>query len=274
MNVELLEDAEEFFARAGPFLLEQEPLNNLPLGIAGTIRADDAHYPDPSFWVVDDGANVVGAALRTPPHNLVLGTIEPEAVEPLAAAVAEELPGVVGPRPAVDRFASAWPHEETLLREQGVYALEHVADVPRPGRGRPAERRDRDLLVAWWRAFSEEALHGGAPDTGREEQVVDVRLRADHAGLHVWEDDGAVVSFAGWGGPTPNGIRIGPVYTPPHLRGRGYATALVAELSQQLLEQGRRFCFLYTDLANPTANAIYRRIGYVQVGESAEYRFE
>ena len=90
----------------------------------------------------------------------------------------------------------------------------------------------------------------------------------------LWEDGGEAVSVSGWGGPTPNGIRIGPVYTPPALRGRGYATALVAELSQALLDEGRSFCFLFTDLANPTSNAIYERIGYVRVCESAMVAFE
>ena len=90
---------------------------------------------------------------------------------------------------------------------------------------------------------------------------------------------GDVVSIAGWGGATPNGIRIGPVYTPPELRRHGYATALTADLSQSLLDGrlfdgGRRFCFLYTDLANPTSNAIYERIGYVRAAESAEILFE
>jgi predicted GNAT family acetyltransferase len=86
-------------------------------------------------------------------------------------------------------------------------------------------------------------------------------------------DDGGPVSFAAFGNPTPNGIRIGPVYTPPELRRRGYASALVAELSTRLLAD-RRFCFLYTDLANPTANKIYERIGYQRVCESAEIVFE
>ena len=86
------------------------------------------------------------------------------------------------------------------------------------------------------------------------------------------------MSLAGWGGRTPNGIRVGPVYTPLELRGRGYATALTAELSRQLLDGrlfdgGRRFCFLYTDLDNPTSNAIYERIGYRRIAESAEIVF-
>ena len=121
-------------------------------------------------------------------------------------------------------------------------------------------------------------LHEGGP--GRDQRRGDDRPPALVAVGRdpLWEDGGEPVSLAGWGGPTPNGIRIGPVYTPPELRGRGYATALTAELSQRLLdgrlfEGGRRFCFLYTDLANPTSNAIYERIGYRRVAESAEIVF-
>ena len=80
------------------------------------------------------------------------------------------------------------------------------------------------------------------------------------------------VSMASYGGRTPTGIRIGLVYTPPRHRRRGYATSLVAEQSRWLLEQGYRSCFLYTDLSNPTSNAIYERIGYRRVADSTEYR--
>jgi hypothetical protein len=82
------------------------------------------------------------------------------------------------------------------------------------------------------------------------------------------------VSLAGWGGPTPNGIRIGPVYTPPEHRRRGYGSAVTAAASERNLDRGCRFCFLYTDLANPTSNRIYMDLGYEPVGDSAEYRFE
>ena len=90
--------------------------------------------------------------------------------------------------------------------------------------------------------------------------------------LHLWED-GDVVSLAGTGGRTPNGIRIGPVYTPPDARRRGYASALVAAISQEALDAGCRFCFLFTDLANPTANHIYQAIGYAPVRDVEAYAF-
>jgi hypothetical protein len=81
------------------------------------------------------------------------------------------------------------------------------------------------------------------------------------------------VSLSGYSGPTPTGIRIGPVYTPPPHRRRGYATSLVAEQSRWLLERGHRSCFLFTDLSNSTSNSIYAAIGYRRVCESMEYRF-
>jgi uncharacterized protein len=100
-----------------------------------------------------------------------------------------------------------------------------------------------------------------------------VDRRLAERGLVVWED-GDPVSFAGFGGATPNGIRIGPVYTPPAHRGRGYASACVATLSVNLLRGGYRFCFLFTDLRNPTSNRLYERLGYEPVCDLQEITFQ
>jgi predicted GNAT family acetyltransferase len=285
MDVLQLDDAAEFLREAGPLLLADESRHNLILGIAGTIRDAPDRYPVRNLWLVRDGGAVVGAALRTPPYNLILARPRsPHALAALAEAVAgEELPGVVGSEPEVHEFAGLWCRQtsapsRTSMR-QGVYALEHVEPLPAvPGSARVATADDLDLLLRWWIAFGDEVLHEGGP--GREDAEKNVRhkLFSPTGGFLLWEDASETVSLAGWGGPTPNGIRVGPVYTPPDLRGRGYATALTAELSRRLLdgrlfEGGRRFCFLYTDLANPTSNAIYERIGYRRVAESAEIVF-
>jgi predicted GNAT family acetyltransferase len=127
------------------------------------------------------------------------------------------------------------------------------------------------VLIDWFTAFAEEAL-GEDATVEDPARFIDHRLTAEDAGVVLWEDE-AIVSLASFGNPTPNGIRIGPVYTPPEYRRRGYASALVAELSERLLET-RRFCFLFTDLANPTANRIYEQIGYRRVCEAAEIVFE
>ena len=280
-----LDDAGAFLEQAGPLLLADEARHNLILGIAGTIRDAPDFYPVRSFWLVREGGEAAAAAMRTPPYNLILARPRsPEALAALAEAVAgEDLPGMVGSEPEAEEFASRWSRHTGIPARvnmrQGVYALERV-EPPSEVRGsaRVATRDDRELALRWWLAFGDEVMHEGGPAHERAEASVEHRLSSPTAGFMLWEDGGEVVSLAGWGGPTPNGIRIGPVYTPPELRGRGYATALTAELSQELLdgrlfEGGRRFCFLYTDLANPTSNAIYERIGYRRVAESAEIFF-
>ena len=282
MRVLVPGDAGAFLDAAGPLLLEDEARNNLILGVSGTLVADPDRYAEKRFWVVVDGTGEpVGAAMRTPPHNLLLAPARSGAgLEELAAAIDDDLPGVVGAHPEVDDFTRLWSQgraiESRVLREQGVYALDRVQPVPEAsGSRRAATVEDTGLALEWMIAFGEEVLEESDPGRIEARTFVEQRLHGNGTGgFELWEDGGEVVSLSGWGGPTPNGIRIGPVYTPPKLRGRGYATSLVAELSEALLDAGRRFCFLYTDLANPTSNAIYERIGYVKVAESAMVAFE
>jgi predicted GNAT family acetyltransferase len=281
MEVVLLDDATAFLAEAEPLLLADEARHNLILGIAGTIRDTPDLYPLRSLWLVRDAGEVVAAALRTPPYNLILA--KPRSTPALVAlaeavADAEEIPGVVGTVPEIHEFAELWSKRSgvpgRVNMRQGVYALDQVELVPSvPGSPRAATQHDRDLALRWWIAFGDEVLHEGGPGRERAEASLDHKLSDPASGILLWEDGGEPVSLAGWGGPTPNGIRIGPVYTPPELRGRGYATAVTAELSQRQLDGGRSFCFLYTDLANPTSNAIYERIGYRRVAEAAEVVF-
>jgi predicted GNAT family acetyltransferase len=284
VEVVKLADAATFLAEAEPLLLADEARHNLILGIAGTIRDSPDHYPARSLWLVREAGEVVAAALRTSPYNLILaGPRSEEALIALAGGIAEDLPGVVGAEPEAVGFADLWSRQtgvraRTNMR-QGIYALERVQPPPGvPGSARVATADDRGLALQWWIAFGAEVLHDGGSGRDRAEATLDHRLSSPSGGILLWEDAGEPVSIAGWGGPTPNGIRIGPVYTPPELRGYGYATALTAELSQRLLDGslfagGRRFCFLYTDLGNPTSNAIYERIGYRRVAESAEIVF-
>ena len=277
MQVRVIDDPAAFLEQVGPLLLADEARHNLMLGLASTLRDHPEMYPDSRLWLVEESGEAVGAALRTPPNNLVLARARSQAaVEALAQALDDDLPGIVGAAPEAEQFARAWAarHSVTTRRRmaQGVFALEQVAPVTGvAGTMRFATPDDRTQVLDWFLAFAREAR----PPESDEEVLargVDHRLSAHDAGVALWEHEGTV-SLAGFGGPTPNGIRIGPVYTPPELRGRGYASALVAELSSSLLAGGRRFCFLYTDLANPTSNKIYERIGYVRVCESAEIEF-
>lgn len=237
---------------------------------------------------MERGETTVLAALLTPPFNLLLSRPEPDvamnAMDALAAVLQREgiaVPGLTAAVPEVDMFVDAWrvrtgAGTETRMRQR-IYSLTQVTPVQGvSGRMRPVAEEDRGLLVGWLTDFRAEALSGD--QRFDVERVVDLRLSGQatgRTGLFLWEDgDPAVpVSLVGFGGFTPNGARIGPVYTPPDLRRRGYASALTAGVSAWLLSRGRRFCFLYTDQSNPTSNRIYADVGFRPVCDSRDDRF-
>jgi uncharacterized protein len=283
LRVERFSNVESYLERVGPFLAAREPEQMLILGItSGLLAFPDAFEHPVYFAAVVDGDRVALVAIRTPPWRLVLGEVDdPRLLEPLIDDLAndpawQDLPGVMGPDPQVERFAEGWAERtgSTAKRAMGerAHKLERVREVRRPsGSMRAASEADRPLLAEWLLAFAAEAVPEDPPLD--PQPVIDRYLAGGARGLRLWDVDGQVVALAGFGGPTPNGIRVGPVYTPPELRRRGYATALVADLSAERLASGRRFCFLFTDLANPTANHIYQEIGYEPVRDMSVYTF-
>jgi uncharacterized protein len=273
-------EAAGFLAEAGEFLGAREPEHNLILGLSSGLLVDPLLYGEPPYFAVARGdGGIAGVAMRTPPHNLILSEIDDEAaLPPLIEDVRSKfasIPGVVGPKERVAQFARAWQDATgaaaSVALEQRIFSADHV-DLPGgvSGEMRDYERGDRELASRWMDEFAAEALPEAPPWSS--EEFVDRREGDPDGGLVLW-DDGGPVAMAGFGGRTPNGIRIGPVYTPPELRRRGYASALTAALTQRLLGGGRRFCFLYTDLANPTSNSIYQRIGYRAVSDVDQWSF-
>jgi uncharacterized protein len=171
--------------------------------------------------------------------------------------------GVNGARRWSEPFARAFSDitgaRAEVRRDVRTFELRVVRRLRVPaGRLRPATADDRGVLEPWLLAFAEEiGEHATAADAAA---VAERTLR--QGDLVVWEHDGAVVSMAAVTRRTPWSSSIGYVYTPRQLRRRGYASAVVAELSQRELDAGQRYCSLLTDLANPTSNRIYAAIGY------------
>lgn len=274
LRVERPSDAEAFLALAGDFLAAREAEHGLILGLAGNLQRGIMPLEEPPlFAVVVDGAagdRVVAAALRTPPYNLVVSMVgDLDAVDALAEALAlDPLPGVSAPREVAEGFAASWTartgRRARRSMAERIFRLTAVRE-PRPasGRMRLAERADRALLIAWIEAFTLEALGKS------EDAAAGVDRWLEHRGrrLWLWEDGDLRVSLCGAGGETAHGIRIGPVYTPPEHRGHGYASNLVAAVSRLLLDDGRQFVTLFTDLANPTSNRIYQDVGYEPVAD-------
>jgi predicted GNAT family acetyltransferase len=281
MNIVRHPDAASFIERASPLLLTREANNNLLLGLCVELGRNPQIYGDEPLVLrtVEEGGRVVLALLQTPPHRPVLSECDDaRAIDLLADdlwAEGRALPGALGPRPVAEAFARRWAQNSGLRVEpatdQRIYQLTAVRPpAPVPGAMRRATEADRPLLAAWFEAFQREAL-GEANPTGVDKAVARW-LTSESRFLALWED-GEPVAMGGATGPTPHGIRIGAVYTPPARRRRGYASALVAALSQAQLDAGRRFCFLFTDLANPTSNHIYQELGYEPVVDIAELHF-
>ena len=267
-------DVAAFAAVAVPFLVASEAENNLLLGIcSGLVSRPPARAP--YLATVESRNGPVGVAIMTPPRKLVTSAAPAQALDALCADLVESgVPGVLGPAPTADELATRWRHHTGdgvhREREQRIYELTSLVAPPRiPGALRPAAAADLPIVEAWAPAF--------VADVGLRDDAVgvadDVRRAVRDGRLYVW-DDGQPVTMATWTGPTPNGVRVTLVYTPPALRGRGYASSCVAALSALLLASGRRACFLFTDLANPTSNSIYAKIGYRPVCDVHDYRFE
>lgn len=287
MDLMRFEHVGAFLVHAEPLLLQHEAEHNLMLGICSTLLSQpDSVEHAPYLAIVRDGHNIVAATLMTPPRNVILSLVSPEMQAPEALALiardlrdvfAGQLPGVMGPVGVSRTFAEQW-HALTgqsyhLTMRERIYQVDAVVPITGvPGQFRQATQADREVLVRWIDEFTREAFGGREPLNAERWADSALASAPQGGGVCLWED-GDPVTMAGYGGPTPNGIRIGPVYTPPERRGRGYASACTAALSQRLLDGDRRFCFLFTDMGNPTANHIYQAIGYRAISEANVFEF-
>lgn len=264
-----------FLDRAGPFLERAEAENNLLLGIGASLaRGEMTLSAMPIVATVEEAGEVVLAALRTPPHNLLLSTGTEEAAVFASEVLKAEgtgLPGVTGPAALAARFAEVWAGDaRELTMTQRVYRCTKVVPPANPGGAmRAARLAEIDRLVECLVAFNEEAHNPGDEASVRRM----VKGLVERARIFVWEDEGEIVSVATARQPTPHGIRVGYVYTPPERRRRGFASAITAGVTQRMFDEGYAMCFLYTDSDNPTSNAIYQRVGYEPQGDSAMWRF-
>ena len=269
MQIARFSDSQSFLKRAESFLLRAEAEHNVLLGAAHMASVEDAY-----FATVDDGAEVVACAVRTPPYRAVITRAVRPAIECLVADLVARYPdltGVLGPEPDVTAFAEVWAQHTGVVPTRGMrQRMFDIREAPKleewpSGRLRVADERDLPLVSAWSAAFIAEALPGEPTDPAKH-----ATRRVNERSVFLWED-GQPVSMAGWAGRTARGVRVNFVYTPPEYRRRGYATACVTRLTQQLIEEGRAFCCLYADLFNPTANSIYQRIGYRPICNVTSY---
>jgi uncharacterized protein len=277
MKLRRFEDASQFYDRVKNYLLRHEALHNVQLAICNSlIENPDRFHEKPYLATVEVGEDIVAVAIITPPRNLLLSKIQDfAAIKAIAQDLhfsQESLPGVNAPNAEAKAFVEVWKtltgQSYQLKMALRAFQLEQVQVIPKIGGSfRHATESDREILVSWFEAFVREALDSVPTNTERS-----VERHLQRGTAYIWEDE-TPVTMACHVGITPNGASVSMVYTPPEHRRKCYASACVATLSQTLLNQGYKYCFLFTDLANPTSNHIYQALGYQPVDDLYDYSF-
>lgn len=293
MAWEFTDDPSEFLDRGSAILAADPVLGTVPATIAAravTELVDGVAPPaDRPYWYafwLDAAGDVAGLAMRTAPfvpHPAYLLPLPAGAATALARLLherGEPIGGVNGSLAEVEEFAG-----EVRRLQPGIAAeVEHHTRLfrlddllePRPVSGalRPATDDDLDLAFEWFTAFMGDADEqagrprgSSAADAGSRD---DVRRRLPRTWF--WEDgEGRIVHLTSANRPAHGVARIGPVYTPPDQRRRGWASAAVAEVSRRILAEGIVPC-LFTDQANPTSNRVYTALGYTPVVDMINLR--
>jgi RimJ/RimL family protein N-acetyltransferase len=277
------DDINQYYELVYPFLLKREVENGLPLSLIDTLKKDIERYGEdpPVLCTVNRDDNIILISLRTPPYNQILSYTEDlEAIDILIKKLNRkysEIPGVLGFKEGAERFAKLWCEIKAvkfkLAMNERLYKLTHVAEETL-GKHQFIKATDlyEDIVLRWGMEFMLEALP--ERDSEINERSLENRKEDIKEGrIFLLIDNDEPVSMARKAGKTPNGIAVNLVYTPPKLRRKGYATECVAKLSKLLLEEGNNYCFLFTDLSNPTSNSIYQKIGYQAVMDVDEYHF-
>ncbi|HEX6344252.1 GNAT family N-acetyltransferase [Umezawaea sp.] len=246
--------------------------------IAHRLARSTSEAPPDTLITAHRGSDLVCAAFRMPPHPLVVSAAPLDLVDDLVRLLLEldrEPTGVTGDRRTAEAFAAAWSArtgcgvtEAMALR---LFRLDTLVVPDVPGRMRLATADDADLLGRWRRSFIQEAMSHLPADA---DHAAEIRAQIDHGDAHVlWEVDDVPVSWAATSAPVHAMSRIAPVYTPPEHRGHGYAAAVTAAVCAWARKAGSTEVLLYTDLANPTSNALYQRVGFRPVLDATELAF-
>ena len=266
------------FARLARPLLDADPVRHT-IALTGLDRLCRGTERAAVLLTVHDGSEIVGAAQRTAGWPLVLSAVPPAlagAVEEAAAAADPDVEAANGPVTEVEAFAAARTARTgtawRVTMRQRLFRLDTLTPPAGvAGAARPAGERDVDLLADWTVAFVREALSGVRPSSDERPSLRDAVARG---GLTLWEVDGRPVAYASTRPPVAGMSRIGPVYTPPEHRCHGYGGAVTAAAARWALDRGAAHVALFTDLANPTTNRLYPRLGFRPVHDAMEIRFD
>jgi len=282
-------DVEEFYTTCYGFLEKYEAENNLIFGILETLRTNIQAYDPiatPEMIAIFDNTDIVLVSLRTPPHNQIISFTENQSSIPVLIDFLIEngidIPGILGFKDGALLFADIWTKKckktKILNMNERIYKLEEVnSQTLGNNQFELATEENIDILIKYAQNFIHDIFINLPKDQVERHQkriAKEMQKWVSERFVYVLKIHNQIVSIAKAARDTPNGRAINLVYTPPEYRRRGYATEMVAKLCQFILNEGKKYCFLFTDLANPTSNKIYMNIGFKPILDVDEYRFE
>jgi len=254
---------DEFVALHAPALERDEVKHNLIVTIltyAARVRPVDFKY-----WTIGAPGQ---CAVKTGRRPIVIGELDKGQCQKLAELTSDlDYPGVVGPELTArwfsDRAIELGLQFDEAIPQQ-IHAISAQPQFPGvSGHARQVTNDDIAVFAEWIAAFIQEAVpHDPRPS------IEDLRKTVTEARHWFWIDDDRPVSMAGIARRLKSTAAVNGVYTPPNLRGRGYAGSVTATVVEKLYAEGKNAVCLYTDLRNPYSNRCYARIGFKPVCRS------
>ncbi|WP_283148577.1 GNAT family N-acetyltransferase [Silvimonas soli] len=269
-HIERHSDPHTFAAALTAWLGEQYWTHNQLYTMALRITPALCAERQVHFYLLKRAGQTLGAALVSgviPTRTLFMTDLDHDAIDCLRSALRDDdvlLTDVIGPQGYAESFAAVWGEFEPRVALGNHRLMTEPVSTGAAGYLRAATDADEALLARWFLAFCEECdmSETAAGALGR----VAGWLQTNPPMVWIWEVDHQAAAFCVTSPHAPL-ARIGPVYTTPEQRGRGYAGAMVAAASAHLQASGIRDVFLYTDLANPISNSVYQRIGFAQISQ-------
>lgn len=281
-NIEL------FYKTCRTFLEIHEAENNLIFGILESLLVDPQRYDSetpPEMTIIFDKEKIVLVGLRTPPYNQILSyTNNLSAISCLVEFLYNKkvvLPGVLGFKEGARIFTDSWTKRTgtttNITMNERIYKLKKVnPDTIGSNEVEIATEIDLPRIIPFAEGFVEEIYSKYPPDyVKKQKKMIAGRMEnwTKNRTISILKVNDEIVSIVKSSKGTPKGKRINMAYTSPMFRCKGYASELVASVCQSILNEGFKYCFLFTDLSNPTSNKIYMNIGFKPVIDVDEYQF-
>ena len=284
MKIEFYKDNKKDFANDTlDILRENEVQNAIIIKIAQAYKNGE----DKDDWfcasVKDVHGGIILSACCTPPFNIVIYETGNKHDGAAVEFLAKELfnagynpPGVSGEKISAEMFADSYAKiagkSKRIHMNLNAMQLSEVAKIDcAPGFMREIAEEDIYFLPYWEKEFHIECNE--QPWTTLSDAAGSFMYMLNKNRQFVWFDK-TPVSTATFVRENFDGATISKVYTPPFYRNKNYSTSLMAQLSQNLLDRGYKYCCLFADADYPASNKVYQKIGYRNVCLYQEIKFE